>query len=345
MSRGRQRLGFTIIIAGLLGAAAAQEFVFTTNRLRAEPAVGPSGAQLYQNELYMYFDGSEHRLTTTPAAEEWDPEPSPSGRYLAYVVNDTVIDWQADRVPEDWHWYLRVLDLYSGEQTAEWLLPESTGRTRYAGGFQIAWYPDEAALLAQLPSGDGTGRIARFRLDEPQPELLTSGIGVHLDASRGWVATTLNGSASVYVPLSGENMMLSAGEALGWADGSVVVGGQGQLQLVDPVTAEHLLIDPQEGYYPFFSAEPQGSRFAWTRYLPDPGETVVVVADGDYNQLASWLYADFVDSLHWLPDGTLLLSVLLGEHMAIIQLDISEGTEFVLVSSMFADNMNATPVP
>ena len=70
MIRRQLRLAAPLVLTVLVGAAAAQEFVFTTNRLRAEPSTGPSGAQLYQNELYIYHEGTEYRLTTTPTDEE-----------------------------------------------------------------------------------------------------------------------------------------------------------------------------------------------------------------------------------------------------------------------------------
>lgn len=333
-----------LVLALLAGGALAQEFLFVTSRLQAEPAVGPSGSQLYQNELYLYRDGSQQRLTFTPTESEWDPQPSPSGRLVAYVVNDSVVDWAAASVTEDWQWHLRILDLETAEVIREWLLPDSVGRTRYAGGFDIAWHPDEQSLVAQLPSGDGIGRIARFDLGEGEPQLLTSGIGVHLDDERGWIATTMNGSVAVYNKLSGEVSTLSPGETLGWVGTEVVSGGPDQLQLIDPVTAAITVLDSEPGYYASFSAEPGGGRYAWSRYVSDRDETTITISDAQFNSSATWTYSDYIDNVHWLDENSLLLTVLLGERMGIMQLDLRSGSEFVLVGSQFADDMAAVPL-
>lgn len=326
------------------GSALAQEFVFVTSRLQADPPVGSSGSQLYQNELFLYRNGTQQRLTFTPTESEWDPQPSPSGRFVAYVVNDSVIDWMADSVTEDWQWYLRIMDLESGTVTHEWLLPDSLGLTRYAGGFDIAWNADEQSLLAQLPSDDGVGRIASFALAAAEPEVLTSGIGVHLDYEGGWIATTLNASVAVVNTLSGEVMTLAPGETLGWVDRQVVSGGDGRLQLIDPVTSQVTVLDREAGYYASFSAEPGGDRYAWSRYVPDREETTITITDSRFNSRASWTYSDYVDNVQWLDENSLLLTVLLGERMGIIQLDLRSGTEFVLVGSQFADDMAAVPL-
>lgn len=331
----------------LLGAVVAQEFVFSTDRLKAEPAIGVTGAQLLQNELFLYRDGSELRLTDTPTEGEWGPVPSPSGRYVAYVVQDQVIDWDSEGLVMDWDWHLRVLELESGHVVGSWLLPETTGHMWPAGGFDIGWQQDEQVLYSQIGGAlDAGGGIVRVELgSENEPELVTRGFGVHVDSSRGWLATSLHGSAAVYVPLSGETLTLATGSALGWADTRVVVADRGQLSLIDPVTAERTVIDDEDGTYIAFATEDGGYRHAWVRYQSEQGMSVIVVADEQFQTMSTWLYADFVTSAGWLPGGTLLLNVMMGNHMAIMELDVAEGTEFVLVSSSIRDNRDARPLP
>ncbi len=339
------RSAIAVLVVLLLTTAAAQEFVFVTNRLRAEPPLGVTGAQLLQNELFLYSDGSELRLTDTPTESEWGPEPSPTGRYVAYLVQDTVVDWDDDEMTMDWNWYVRVMDLNTREVTGEWLLPQSSGQMLPAGGLGIAWQADEEALFVQIAGLEGEGGIVHIEPGSTDSRLLTRGYGVHLDAERGWLATTLHDSATVYNPLSGETMTLAPGEARGWVGTQVVIGGMGQLSLFDPVTAEQTVIDAEEGYYVSFDSEPDGYRHAWARYLLDTGETVVVVADEQFGSMATWLYPDILDSLRWLPGGSLLLNVLMGEHMTIMEVDMADGSEFVLVGSRFRDNTNARPLP
>src|SRR5690554_4382213 len=123
-------------IAVLLGPpAAAQEFIFVTGRMSALPSFAADGQLLSQNELFLYRDGSQIRLTFTPEVSEWDPRPSPSGRYLAYVVNQLVTDWEAVDVMLDGVWHLRIMDLETLEILQEWELPDTTSVWRPAGGF------------------------------------------------------------------------------------------------------------------------------------------------------------------------------------------------------------------
>lgn len=315
----------------LVASAMAQEFLFVSNRLRAEPEVGASGATLYQNELYLYRDGSEIRLTVTPDQNEWDPALSPSGRHVAYMVNDTVIDWAADELPETWNWYLRIMDLESGMLLEEWLVPEAAGTTRMAGGFGIAWYADEQSLLVQVLDQAHEGSIALFEVGVAEPRILARGVGASLDAATGWFATTMDGYVTVVDPSSGASYPLVMGEVLGWLGDQVVVGGQGPLMLFDPVSATRTELATAGDYYTSFAISPDGSHYAWLHYLTSG--TVITVADSEFEPLAEWLYPDYVASVSWLDDDVLLLSTMMQDRLVISEMRISDGAEYVLVSS------------
>ena len=330
--------------AALLSTAAAQEFVFASNRLRAEPATGPSGNPLHQNELFLYRDGSEIRLTFTPDEDEWDPQPSPSGRFLAHFVNDTIIDWSADELPETWNWLVRIMDVESRLTVEEWTIPSAAGSTRVAGGFDIAWHPDETALLAQGFEADGDGVIFRFEAGNPEPVNLGRGLGVHLHPETGWFATMQDGFVTVIDPASGNSYPLEAGEALGWHGDDVIVGGQDRLKLMNPVTAEQTALDASNDYYPVFVSSPSGDRHAWISYGNASAGTVVTVVDSQFKELASWHYNDFIDSLVWLDEESLLVNAMLGDNLAIMQVRVEDGTEFVLVATR-SDNMNVRTIP
>lgn len=327
-----------LAVTGLAASGAAQDFVFVSNRLPAEPPVSDSGQLMRQNELFRYEDGSEIRLTFTPSDNEWDPQPSPSGRYVAYYANDTVVDWAAAELPDTWDWYLRILDLESGLLLEEWLLPDSAGSTRMAGGFQTAWLPDESGLYAQVMDAGHDGLIARFTIGSPTAMAVSRGTGLHLDAARGWLATALDGYATVIDPFSGNQYPLVLGEPLGWVGDQLVVGGAGPLMLMDPVTAERNVLDSSADYYPFFAVSPAGSRYVWLSYSLDSTGTRLVVTDGNFAPVASWLRADYIESAHWLDEGTLLLTGMLADTMAITRLDVSEGFETDVVATR-SDNL------
>lgn len=336
--------GLVLTLVLLFTAANAQDFVFASNRLRAEPATGPSGTPLHQNDLFLYRNGSEIRLTFTPTEDEWDPQPSPSGRYLAYLVNDTIIDWTADELPQTWNWLVRIMDLETGLTLEEWPIPRAAGSTRVAGGFDIAWSPDENALLAQGFHDDGHGIIFRFEVGNPEPVSLTRGLGVFLHPELAWFATTQDGFVTVIDPLSGNQYPLEAGEALGWLGDEVIVGGDDRLKLMNPVTAEETRLDSTNDYYPVFVTSPAGTRHAWISYARDSAGTVITVVDSSFDRLASWLYNDFIDSLVWLDEESLIVNGMLGDNLAITQVRVEDGAEIVLVATR-SDNMNVRLMP
>src|SRR5690625_1302 len=202
MNKTRAVLLLTAVLLSLF-TAAAQEFVFTSNRLPAG-TLAVDGSRLPQNELFLYRGGSELRLTATLDEEEWDPAVSPSGRYLAYVVSHGVPDWSTDAPAPELSWSLRIMDLEDHLVLEEWPVPAADGHTRPAGGFGIGWYPAEDALLLQHPGPAADNvTITRFTVGEEKPEVLTRGRGAWLDLARGWILTTIDSYGTAYHPLSG----------------------------------------------------------------------------------------------------------------------------------------------
>lgn len=326
------------MLLSLFTAANAQEFVFTSNRLAAETRAA-DGSRLPQNELFLYRDGSELRLTVTPDEEEWDPAVSPSGRYLAYVVSHGVPDWTMDAPVPELSWSLRIMDLEDGFILEEWPLPDANGHTRPAGGFSIAWYPAEDALLLQHPGpGADNATITRFAVGNEKPEVLTRGRGAWLDLARGWILTTIDSYATAYDPLSGANHTLLQGEALGWHWSGAVVATPGRLLLIDPVTAARTILSALPGDYQLFQQSPDGDRAAWVRNNFSIPAVFVGIAETDDWTISEYLLDDYVESIAWLDSETLVISHIDGEYFTISSLNLSEGDLLPLVAT-FSDSM------
>lgn len=338
------RKALSLFAAAVMSSATAQEFLFVSDRLPAEPAYGASGNALRQNELFLYRDGSEIRLTFTPDEAEWDPAPSPSGKYVAYVVNDTIIDYQAVEWPETWNWSVRLMELETGLLLEEWPLPGTSGIERVAGGFSIAWYPDEQSLLVQALAPDLSGLVALLERGDPEPRILGRGFGVSLDPERGWFATSVDGHATVFDPISGHQYPLRAGQPLGWAGTDLVIGGPEMLSVYDPVTAEQVILDEgTDYYYSQFTVSPDGLNYAWIRYSYGAG-SVITVASSDLSERTSWQTPDYAAELRWLDDSSLLLTGIVDGSLALSRVSADGSASWVLVGTR-SDNFNAVPMP
>ena len=337
------RIATVLLCLAFTAGAAAQSFVFVSNRLAADPEIGPSGAQLSQNELFLYEDGSEIRLTFTPGQDEWDPAVSPSGRYLAYVVSDRIIDWDAPDLPASWSWQLRVMDLDSRLLLEQWQLPSGSDTTRPAGGFDIAWSADEQGLFVQGTDAQHEGLIARVTVGDDGVETVGRGVGIELNPGLGWFATTLDGYATVIDPLYGASYPLVMGEAVAWLGDRLVVGGMGPLLLIDPITAERVTLGPDGGYYAQFVTSPDGSRHAWLRYTLEDNGTVVTVTDANFRTVDSWSQ-DYVADVRWLDDETLLLAGMEGGRMTLSSVRLEDRMRHVLVGTL-SDNMLPEVMP
>jgi len=338
-------LRLVISLALLSGAfGVAQEFVFVSNRLKAEPEVGPSGQALHQNELFLYRDGSQIRLTFTPEEDEWDPQPSPFGRFLAYVVNDKVTDWAAEDIQLDWNWHLRILDLETLLVLEDWQLPDSTGTSRYAGGFDIAWTEDESTLFVQLPGGQDSGRIGMVEVGNPDVSVIGRGFGVAL-SRQGGIATTADAFATYIEPVTLQPYPLVAGEGIGWVGTDMVIGGEDRLSLFDPIAATETVLSDFSGYYMYFVSTSDGSRHAWLRY--DAGEegTLITVVDAGFEMVTAWVYPDHVSRIEFMDEDTLLLTAMAGSNFIISAVRISTHLEHQLVSSLGFDNVSALMLP
>src|SRR5690606_22974757 len=115
-----------------------------------------------------------------PHASEYDPTPSPGGRYVAFAALDHA-DEEAGR--EAWGWWLGVVEALTGREVARWELPGSVGLFRPAGGFQLGWLGQDA-LLAQGVGEDGGWEVYRFDLASLDVSRVGSGFGIAVAPGR-----------------------------------------------------------------------------------------------------------------------------------------------------------------
>lgn len=180
--RSRRRSALLALVLAALAALApgglAQRFAFVSTRVPDELAAAYGRPP--QGEVFLYLDGSELRLTRTPHASEYDPTPSPGGRYVAFAALDHA-DEEAGR--EAWGWWLGVVEALTGREVARWELPGSVGLFRPAGGFQLGWLGQDA-LLAQGVGEDGGWEVYRFDLASLDVSRVGSGFGIAVAPGR-----------------------------------------------------------------------------------------------------------------------------------------------------------------
>ncbi len=298
-------------LCALASPAAAQRFAFVSTRVPDDGAAAHDRPP--QSEVFFYRDGSEVRLTHTPHASEFDPAPSPGGRYVAFVAHDHADE---DAGWAGWGWYLGVVESLTGREVARWELPRTVGMTRPAGGFQTAWAAGET-VLAQVPSASGGWEVHAFDVATGEARLVAEGFGIVLDPDRERLATSREDGVHVVDVTDGADSLAfpGAGGPLAWWQGEVLVWTESGLLLADPQTGAARSVATPPGLVTEARADPTGELVAYVR-LDTAGQTSEVSVLGRDGLASSvWREPGWASGLDWLGPGLLVFAVedLLGD--------------------------------
>ncbi len=284
----------------VLGSVKAQHFVFVSDRGLRSFEAAEDGLFYLQNDLFIYRDGSEVRLTRSLGESEYDPSPSLDASRIAYAVTPV-----GNR--EDATWEYRVLELPLGRPLAAWPIPHSRGMTRPAGGFPIVWL-DEQSFLAQVPDSAWNWEIHRFSVGRPDSERIASGFGIHLSPDRTQLATEHNGLTRIVDLASGESRSLAAGEPLGWHDNErVFVARPDRLSLLDVASEALQDVFTYFGRYYGLRHSPSRAHYA---YINEQGGTwYVSFVSSEHGELGEQSFANPVLALEWLNEERVVLTI------------------------------------
>lgn len=316
-----------LLFAALAPAALAQHFAFVSTRVPDDLA-GAYGRPP-QSEVFLYRDGSEIRLTSTPHASEYDPTPSPGGRYVAFAALDHA-DEEAGYGA--WGWQLAVVDTITRREVARWDLPGTVGSFRPAGGFQLAWL-DQGTLLAQGLADDGSWEVHAFDLASGSSRRVTSGFGVVVAPDGASFATSRFDGVVVHEVDSGRerNVFDGAGVPLTWWRGGLLVSSEDGLHLVDVATATSVRLKHLPGLVLEAVADQGTEWLAYVRLAEGGGTTELVVVDADD---VAYLVreGDWVGEVTWLGPGLLVYEAVMGA--GDVQVEVSDllGHGFVVDS-------------
>ena len=326
------RTAVCLTIAAGLALAAAQEFVFVSDRvLRSLERI--DGSFYSQSDLFLYRNGSEIRLTFTADAAEYDPIPSPDGQFIAYAVTDLVHPVDDDA---DWQWRLEVIDLLLRRTQASWKMPNSEGITRPAGGFAIAWLEDGRSFLAQVPGEGSQWEVHRFSIGQPESEMVARGFGVVTSPDGAYVATARNGITYAIDLAKGEEVVLAAGDPLGWnGNDTLLIARTDAVTEVDVTSQRADLVADYFGQYYGLRWNPARDLYA---YILEQNETwYVTIARADHQEVETYSFTSFVETLDWLSDEHLVLSLERDGASALALLDLF-GNDPIIVDSIGSDH-------
>lgn len=290
-------------LCALVPTALAQRFAFVSTR--APEAQAGAFDRPWQSEVYFYRDGTEQRLTATPHASEYDPAPSPGGRFVAFVAHDHSHEadgWDA------WGWYLAVVETLTGREVARWDLPRTVGMTRPAGGFQTAWVGD-AAVLAQVPAATGDWEVHAFDLGSGAARRVTDGYGAVVAPGGARLATSRADGVHV-VDLAGGSetrAFAGAGMPLAWWRDGLFVATESGLLLVDVATGANETV-VAAALVTELRVDPSGERYAYVRLHPAGAGSDVVVVEGGV-EVPVWRLDGWVTGLDWLEPGLMAFAV------------------------------------
>lgn len=323
----------SILVVTLLTFAHAQEFVFVSDRVyRSLQAY--DGYFWRQNDLFLYRNGSELRLTRTPELAEYDPTPTASGSRVAYAVKPT--DEPPGSGHWDFRWQYRVIETPLGREVARWDMPnaETLALTRPAGGFIIRWL-DEDTFFAQVPDAEWNWEVHQFSISTGEHQFVTRGYGIALSPDKRWLATERNGISYVLELSTGQEIALAAGEPLGWLDAQhLFVARPDALYLVELETERETQLFNYYGLYYSFTVSPDAKHYAFTLHQDD--SWYVFILDNAHHEVLSYSYPNHVEQPDWLDSERLVFGLMASDNSMIVLLDV-RGNDPILVDSQGFD--------
>lgn len=286
-----------LAVVALFSLAAAQEFFFSSDRIL--------NANFHrQFEIFLYRDGSELRITTTPDLDEYDPVASDDGGLVAYAAKERGGDFAQENGGV---WIFEVVDPLLGRQLAHWEVPNSRGMSRPAGSFNLAWLADGRSLLGQVPSANGGWEIHRFTIGKAGSEVVTRGYGIVLSSDRQHLATERNGVVYVLELGTGRETALAAGIPLAWDDdGHLFVAKTDELELVDTKTQTARRLHTFYGEYVDLAWSPNREHYAFSLF--QDGQWFIILVARDHTIVEDYLIPGAIYSLDWLDDRTVIFS-------------------------------------
>ncbi len=335
-------LRLLFVLTGLLSFTSfAQSFVFITDRVPRSNADWNELDQR-QTDIFLFEEGSQIAITQTDALAEYDPTPSPDGRYLAYAESNFVYP----NTFESSSWQYVVMDLVSKQELARFEMPNAVKTFRPAGGFIITWKADSSGFFAQASSNDFSWDIYEFsllesELIEPELSFVSSGFGIVLDDSGDRLATTQDGFVKLIRLDNGVERRIIAGEAFAWLGSDLLVAQENSLRLIKQSGGGQVLFD-FFGLYTAFALSEDKSHYAFALLQQDQWSVVVVGEEHVFS--ANLSIEGLIDSLTWSA-GKLLLSYLpaSASHFVIAELAL-DGSLKPIISSQ-ADNFTPKAIP
>ncbi len=312
---------FAAVLVVLTGAM-AQRLVFVSDRADA--------LSLRQGELFLFDDGSELRLTSTPELAEFDPSPSPDGGLIAHAATSFLSG--VSTFDDSWSWQYRVVDL-SGRLREAWPLPGGDDSFRPAGGFAIAWLPDGRSFLAQGLDAAGNWEVHRFVLGARRTVRLAQGFGIVPSPDGSRFATSRNGIIYLVEVATGNEQVFAGGTPLGWtSDGLELLFEQNLALLRAPASdPEAVRFVGDSGPYLELRYRRDGGRYAYTTV--HEGRSAVFFHDADHRYLGSFDVGGFVESFDWLDDERVVLELVLPTGARRIDVLGSDGVQLTLIDS------------
>ena len=326
------RLSHFCFLFIILTNALAQDFLFLSDRIPRLEVQADAESYTGQMDVFVYRSGSEVRLTYTDDVSEFDPVPSPDGRYLAVASSSFVYP----RPLEVSSWHYSVIDTLLSREVARFEMPASLGSLRPAGGFQITWLPDGSAFLAHVPKENFEWSIYRFDVQALSSEFVTDGFGISLNRDASKLATSLDGLVHVVDLISLERVDLIEGEPFAWTtDEDLLIARPNSFRLIDSGTGEGQELFDFFGFYSGFAWSPDFENYA---FILSQQETWFVVAvTSEHAFIDEYKLPGVIDSVDWLSRDTLVVSYLKESgDFAIIELKV-DGTRRTLVDSWVHD--------
>jgi hypothetical protein len=303
----------------------AQHFVFVSDRGLQSFQANEEGRFPVQNDLFIYRDGSEIRLTRTTDQSEYDPSPSPDSQLLAYAVT------HVNHYDETRSWSYRVIDLPLGREVASFDIARSTGETRPAGGFQITWL-DNTQFLAQVWGSGNHWEIHRFTLDNAESEFVTHGFGIALSPDKQRLVTEFNEMVKVVDLETGEHTLQAAASPLAWYnDTHIFVTRPDSLMLLDTDSQSLNQMASYLGWYYDLRVSPDQTHYAYVSEYEDTW--YVTIVNRNHEEVAERSFISYVTGLEWLTSDQLILTLYEGERSKLVVLDFLGNAPYLVDSA------------
>jgi hypothetical protein len=272
------------------------------------------------------------RLTYTDSLSEFDPAPSPDGRYLVVAGSSFVHPASLSEAS----WQYRVIDMFLGRTVARFEIPDSCGLLRPAGGFQITWLTDGSAFFGQVPKENFDWEIYKFDLETGTVKFITEGFGIVLNEDASRLATSVAGQVRVMDLLSGRANLLIKGQPLSFTQANqLLVGQENSLRLINGDSGKGEELFDFVGIYSDFAWSPKREKYAFI--LLQQATWFVVVVTAEHAFISEFKMPGVIDSLDFLTEDKLLVSYLKPEgNFAIAELSL-EGHMRIVVDSWVND--------